>query len=188
MKAGFHKRALSRLHGEKGMTLIEVLAGMMIISMIVSILYSFMLMGVTMYKRITVETQLRNQANYIFSSVIDNLRDGVYAEPVYHADGTLNEHEVLVVKRSDDPNEYVHEVRLKFTSSAFEVIEPLSGKVHEYPLANTRFTMDGNFTDSSKHDLVWLKITFTGNAAEQTIAAEQSNLQIDRKIPLFRLE
>lgn len=76
-KAGVRRR--SALADERGMTVIEILTTLLILGMVAVIIHSFLFMGISMYKRVTEDTQLRNQGDVLFSQVISEVKDAVYA-------------------------------------------------------------------------------------------------------------
>lgn len=67
------------LADERGMTIIEILTTLLILGMVAVIIHSFLFMGISMYKRVTEDTQLRNQGDVLFSQVISEVKDAVYA-------------------------------------------------------------------------------------------------------------
>lgn len=170
---------------EKGMTLIELLAALLIFGMVASILYSFMLMGVSMYKRVTVETQMRNQGDALYSQIISELKDAIYVQqagsdkviryaktnPTTYID--LFEMELI-------PNETAGgkiEVRKAGSASADKVFE-----------LGSRFTIsEGSLNEvSDQHDRIQVRLTYTRNNASELRALDSPKLEIDSQIPLFR--
>jgi prepilin-type N-terminal cleavage/methylation domain-containing protein len=81
------------LKQEKGLTLIEVMTAIVLFAMITTILYSFLFMGISMYKRVAAEAQLRSQVNVFYSQLL-----GFFEKSVYAYKGT-QENEIIVIKK-----------------------------------------------------------------------------------------
>lgn len=178
--------SLDKLHkDERGISLVEVIAGLMIIGMIASILYGFMLMGITMYKKVTVETQLRNQANLLLGFVMDEMRDAIYAETVYKADGTHDPTKVLLVKRGEgsdtDVTKYVQEQTIEITN------KQIISAGNQRRLTGDNMEMMGSFEVVSNR-LVNITLSFTDRLDNSNSKIEEASLTINRKVPLFRIE
>ena len=77
------------VRNEKGISLIEVIVALMIMSMVITILYSFLLMGVSMYKRVIADTQMRNQGDILYSQILTELNKATIVKPVYKAGGLI---------------------------------------------------------------------------------------------------
>ena len=84
---------MSMLKQEKGLTLIEVMTAIVLFAMITTILYSFLFMGISMYKRVAAEAQLRSQVNVFYSQLL-----GFFENSVYAYKGT-QENEIIVIKK-----------------------------------------------------------------------------------------
>lgn len=84
---------MSMLKQEKGLTLIEVMTAIVLFAMITTILYSFLFMGISMYKRVAAEAQLRSQVNVFYSQLL-----GFFEKSVYAYKGT-QENEIIVIKK-----------------------------------------------------------------------------------------
>ena len=81
------------LRNQKGLTLIEVMTALVLFGMITTILYSFLFMGMSMYKRVAAEAQLRSQVNVFYSQLLDLFEQSVYA---YQGS---RENEIIVIKK-----------------------------------------------------------------------------------------
>jgi prepilin-type N-terminal cleavage/methylation domain-containing protein len=182
---------------ESGFTLIEVISSLLILGMVVSILYSFMLMGISMYKKVSAETQLRNQANLIFGGIVEELRGAVYAD-ADDAGPTA-----ITVVKAKDGDKYVEEYKVKFVydeirdplhqGSQFFVSEGTPGvdgiRGKELKLSGGSYKMEGTFTIvDDKHDAVIVDLKFTGSPVDRTSGLEDAKLTLRRTIPLFRIE
>lgn len=173
---------------EKGMTLIELLAALFIFGMVASILYSFMLMGVSMYKRVTVETQMRNQGDALYGQIISELKDAIYVQQVGSEDKLIR-----YAKRSQDSKTYIELYEMELLPNADN-----GGKIEVRAAGGTapervfqlgsRFTIsDGSLSEASpSHDRVQVKLTYARSNAGSLKAADSPKLEIDSQIPLFR--
>lgn len=180
------------MNDERGVTLIEMMTALLIISMVTSILYAYMLMGITMYKKVSTETQLRNQANLVFSQLINNLRDAVYVK-----EQDADPKKITVVKWGT--NNYI-----KPCNISFEPIDPAKPDGPQYirieeadrgadagpseiRLGVARFTMVGSFHRLSQNQLE-VTIDFKGEPKEKSSAMEDAAITLKQQIPLFRIE
>ncbi|WP_438448163.1 PulJ/GspJ family protein [Gorillibacterium sp. sgz5001074] len=198
------KRKLSSIHqDERGMTIIELLAGLLIMTMISSILYAFLLMGVTMYKRVTTETQLRNQANLVFSQLVDGVRDGIYVQGVgtplnIAPNGDRTYKSIRLIKRAapgDEQTNYIDAYEVTFNSVATgndSLLMPKKGSaagMREIKMVGQNFKMAGSFVvNPNITDVFEVQIDFSGSPANRTTGTEDTALSVKRKIPLFRSE
>jgi prepilin-type N-terminal cleavage/methylation domain-containing protein len=87
-----NKRVVSE---EKGMTMIEVLTALVLLTMVTMLLSSFLFMGISMYKRVTATTQIRNQGDALISQVISYFRDVEFVS-------TTPDDKINIVKRAYD--------------------------------------------------------------------------------------
>ncbi|EIM05625.1 hypothetical protein A1A1_14954 [Planococcus antarcticus DSM 14505] len=63
----------SKLTNEKGVTLVELLATIVLVSIIAALSYTVLFQGYSNYQRIKVETELRDEADLIMASLISDL-------------------------------------------------------------------------------------------------------------------
>jgi len=175
---------------ERGITLLELLTGLMLFGMIASILYSFLFMGAAMYRKISVETQLRNQADALFGRIVTELKDAIYVKQGQNQ----NLHEIVFVKRSSDPQTYVEIYRMKIEQdgSGVTVFDQNDAAVGSFELTPRFKLRIGNSPDDSafvvlRQNLVKIRLIFE-RADAQVPAAEQTVLRLESTIPLFRME
>lgn len=64
---------LKKIQNDKGLTLVELLAALVIVSIIGALSYSVLFQGYSNYQRIQAETQLRDEADLIMSSFIKDM-------------------------------------------------------------------------------------------------------------------
>ncbi|WNR42374.1 PulJ/GspJ family protein [Paenibacillus roseipurpureus] len=173
---------------EKGMTLIEILAALLIFGMVASILYSFMLMGVSMYKRVTMETQMRNQGDGIYSQIISELKEAIYVQ-----DEGTDKKIIRYAKRSDDPRSYIDLYEMEIFPSVtgggkIEVRQAGSNVVKDVFQLGNKFTIRaGSLSEASEnHDRVQVTLEYARSNADQYKQADSPKLVINSQIPLFR--
>jgi prepilin-type N-terminal cleavage/methylation domain-containing protein len=77
------------LRNERGLTLIEVMTSIVLFAMVTTILYSFLFMGISMYKRVAAESQLRSQVNLFYGQILQFCESAVYVEPSKHFNNEL---------------------------------------------------------------------------------------------------
>lgn len=182
-----------RLHDdERGMTLIEILLALLLFSMVTVILNSFLLMGASMYKRISIESQIRNQGDALYSRIISELQDAIYAENVAGA----YEKEIRFVKRAENHEDYVDTYRMRIEGtpgSAYGLAvyneADLSVPIKQFNLTtNFMIDIDQSKIVSDQQNIVHIKLVY--NRADQDVVskAEAPELVIETKVPLFRME
>jgi prepilin-type N-terminal cleavage/methylation domain-containing protein len=172
---------------EKGMTLIELLAALLIFGMVASILFSFLLMSVSMYKRVTVESQMRSQGDSLYSQLISELKDAVYVQQV------KPDSKIRYAKKSDDLKTYIelYEMELfpdEASGGRIEVKKSGSAELLRSYQLGSKFTVSGGSLNEVSHDIVQVKLTYGRSNASQLRAADNPKLEIDSQIPLFRNE
>lgn len=172
---------------ERGMTLIELLAALFIFGMVASILYSFMLMGVSMYKRVTVETQMRNQGDALYSQIISELKDAIYVQQA----GS----DKMIRYAKPNPTAYIDLFEMELspnenTGGKIEVRRAGSTTTERVFELGSRFTISGGSLSevSQSHDRIQVKLTYTRSNASELKSADSPKLEIDSQIPLFRNE
>ncbi|APH04214.1 PulJ/GspJ family protein [Bacillus weihaiensis] len=67
------KNIVKKLNNEQGVSLLEVMATVVISSIILVVFYNVFTMGVKTYERVGVEMQLRDEADYIVSAIMKEL-------------------------------------------------------------------------------------------------------------------
>lgn len=67
------KSFVKKFHNENGITLIEVMATIVISSIILVVVYNVFMMGIKTYEKVGIEMQLRDEADHIVSSILQTL-------------------------------------------------------------------------------------------------------------------
>ncbi|WP_135553322.1 PilW family protein [Paenibacillus cymbidii] len=175
---------------EEGMTLIEIMTALAILSMVTTILFSFLLMGVSMFKRISAESQIRNQGDALASRIIGELKDAVYV--VKTADDRTTQIE-YAKRESGGANPYVARFVMKIVDDGVEVTErsPTPSSPKKITMASAYKLDRFSSTISARDDTQTIKL----NLVYGTVVPQSSSLpggeqtyQITTKIPLVRSE
>ncbi|MDR6549547.1 prepilin-type N-terminal cleavage/methylation domain-containing protein [Paenibacillus qinlingensis] len=173
---------------EKGMTLIEILAALLIFGMVASILYSFMLMGVSMYKRVTMETQMRNQGDGLYSQIISELKEAIYVQ-----DEGTDKKIIRYAKKNNDPKMYIDLFEMEVIpdpkgGGKIEIRDAGTNAVKRVFQLGNKFTIrEGSLSEASQnHDRVQVTLEYARVNSNQYKDADNPKLVIDSQIPLFR--
>ncbi|KZZ86116.1 PilW family protein [Bacillus sp. SJS] len=65
------KKTADKWNNDRGMTLIEVLAVLVISGIVITVFYNVFIMGIKTYEKTSVEVQLRDEADYVLSDLLD---------------------------------------------------------------------------------------------------------------------
>ncbi|NHN29572.1 hypothetical protein [Paenibacillus agricola] len=205
-----------RVLDEKGMAVVEVLTALVIFTMVTTILYSFLFMGLSMYKRIMAESQIRSQGDAIISQVISELKDAVYVSK----GATTNE--ITFVKRAltasggFDNEAYINSYRMRMEPIAatnrygigvYELLDGEEKLMKRLDLVNP-FTFDATYSDTTQaftvdpHHHQWVEVRLVykklvgpmeslvdspmNNSAQTASLLHNPGYEIHTKIPLFR--
>lgn len=143
-------RRIGRRKNERGLTLLEALVALMILTMVTSIIYSFVLMAMSIYKRVTIETTMRNQGDLLFSRIVTELGDAIYVEQADSAQRSIR-----FVKPSADPKQYIawYEMRIDSGQIRVEPIMP-SGPPKVFALAPAFEISSGKLIAEGHHHVV----------------------------------
>lgn len=69
------RRFMDRLQKEEGLTLVELLAGLLLFSTVITMLYGVLQSGYSLKNKITTQTTLRNHADVLVNQVLQSLKD-----------------------------------------------------------------------------------------------------------------
>jgi len=179
---------------QDGVTLLEVLVTLLLFSMVASILYAFMLMGVSMYKRVSAETTMRNQSDALLAGLINELTGAV------HAEQGADHRDILYVKMSPDSGKYVDVYRMALEEKNGRYVVSAYREGQAAPFK--RFELSGKFVihvnEKADDDLanplssltafdggVRIRLVISRDAPEP---AQQAAITMETRIPLTRLE
>lgn len=174
---------------EGGFTLLETLAALLLVGMVASILYGFLLLGMSTFQRVATETQIRHQGDLLVAGIVAELMEAVHVEQ--GADAA----ELIAVRMAADPARYVETYRLRIEAldgrhgvSVYREGAPLperrfalaAGMALEEPGTRSVLLADGSRAAVIRMDVVQLE--GTGRKADE------ARLIIDTRLALTRLE
>jgi prepilin-type N-terminal cleavage/methylation domain-containing protein len=64
---------VNRIRGEQGLTLIELIASLTVLSLVVGLIYTVSMFGFRSYHKVQIENSLREEADILMSSIISEL-------------------------------------------------------------------------------------------------------------------
>jgi len=182
---------------ERGMTLIEVMTALVILTMVTGILFSFLLMGVSMFKRVTAESQIRNQGDALTSSIIAELKDAVFVT----SSGERNTNKQIEYVKRDANGVYDANVK-RYRMSISLTTEPYGIVVEKWDngnwTMNKRLALADAYTLKAASSLqasednrtVEIDLSYSRYEASgrQTMPGGNPEYAIRTKIPLIRPE
>lgn len=194
------------LRDERGMTIVELLTALTIVGMVCSILLSFLFMGVSMYKRMTADSQIRNHGDAIVSQVISELKDAIYAAQGESSNEIVFVRRALAPDGSFDNESYVAGFKMRIESVgesdrfgigvyAVEARGETLVKRFDLPSPYTLEAPDDSPAEADPqgltvvHDrLVDVRLRYVKRAEAVTKTAEIENpgYELHTRIPLFR--
>lgn len=193
MKANLSwQRLRGKLADQKGMSLLELLTALLITTMVSTILYCFLLMGVSMYKRIMVETQMRNQGDALYRQIITELKDAVYVEQRSAGGAAPANTSIRYVKRAQSAEDYIDDYVMTLEAGEEDgTIRVYESKDLSKPIKELKMTPDFTISEGSlaaiDKNRVTVSLTYTrsGNEADY-VKADRTKLNINSQITLFR--
>jgi prepilin-type N-terminal cleavage/methylation domain-containing protein len=186
------------IKNERGMTMIELMTSLLLFGMVTAIIYSFLLIGLSMYGRISAETQLRNQSDALYGQLTSELRDAI---SVKQGGSNL---EIIYVKRAELAVDYLDSFKM-----VIDRVDPLDSNepygisiynnlnaLHKRIELTPKFSLDVS-DDIAKpkskltarnEKLVEINLEFV--RADQAIIqkVDKIDIKINSLIPLFRIE
>jgi prepilin-type N-terminal cleavage/methylation domain-containing protein len=187
---GAHFR--KKLTDQKGLSLLEMLTAILILTMVSTILYSFLLMGVSMYKRIMVETQMRNQGDALYRQIVTELKDAVYVEQRSNAGaGAPANTSIRYVKRADTAEEYIHEYVMTLQAGEHNgILQIYSNGNMAVPVKELKmtsaFTISTGSLTAIGNNRVNVDLTYKRSDEDRYAQADRTELNVNSQITLFR--
>lgn len=184
------RRLGRKLQDEKGLSLLELLTAVLITTMVSIILYSFLLMGVSMYKRIMVETQMRNQGDALYRQIMAELKDAVYVEQ-RSAAGLPANTSIRYVKRAEDADTYINEYVMTLEAGEHNGVLRVykngnaSASILELKMTPA-FTISAGSLTAIGHNRVNVSLTYKRSNDGQYVQADRTELKMNSQITLFR--
>lgn len=180
---------------EQGMTIIELLTALVLLTMVTMLLSTFLFMGISMYKRVTATNQIRSQGDALISQVISYFKDVEYV-----SNGGTNQ--INIVKKAltaagdEDSDKYVDAYSMSITAD-LRGIEVLDINKNHVPPRNLHFELPGQYRLAAGSTLsardnylveVYLKYEKIPDGSTLLKDIENPVYEISTQIPLFRSE
>ncbi len=68
-------KALPHWKREEGLSLVELLAGLLLFSVVITMLYGVLLSAISLQQKVSAETSLRNHADLLVNNILQSLKD-----------------------------------------------------------------------------------------------------------------
>ena len=139
---------------ERGVTLVELMVTIALISLFGTIMYSVFLTGVKLYQKIEVEGQLRDDADYIATAILNEMYNNSPKSVTTFKDSTTGKEGIVLVRANEkkvdgylveDDNLPEKTIKIYFDENQF-VIENNIGKTQEIKIVQ----IDSKFTTLNK--------------------------------------
>lgn len=129
------KRFVKFLRREQGFTLIELIAGIALFSMVAGLIYGVMLFGVRSYNQVSVENTLRDEGDLLMSAIITDMY--TFAPHTVSSNGTT-----LTLSRIEDDGSIVNEqIRIAEGKMTFNGDTDLRTEITADLIDNSGFTL-----------------------------------------------
>lgn len=146
-----------------------------------------------MYKRIMVETQMRNQGDALYGQIVTELKDAVYVEQRNKdsAGQPLGNTSIRYVKRAETAEEYIHEYVMTLQAGEHNGIlqiyksDNLSDPVKELKMTSAFTISDGSLTPIG-NNRVNVDLTYKRSDEDRYAQADRTKLNVKSQITLFR--
>ena len=142
---------------ERGVTLVELLVTIALVSLFGTIMYSVFLTGVKPYQKIEVEGQLRDDADYIATAILNEMYSNSPESVKTFKDSTTGKEGIILVRANEkkvdgylveDNNQPEKEIKIYFDQNQF-VIESKTGTAQDIKTVQ----IDSKFTTINKDKL-----------------------------------
>lgn len=133
------KKYVDRLKLQQGFTLIELIAAITLFSMIVGIISMVTMFGFRSYHKITIENSLRDDADIIMSSIINEL----YTFAPERVERTSTNDGILLKKKKSDTDSADEVIKIAFTQGQLVIGAETAG-----PAVDSRTTVMSDLTGS----------------------------------------
>ena len=182
---------------QRGLSLIEVLTAIVLFAMVSSILYSFLFIGISMYKRVAADAQLRSNVNLIYSQLLE------YADQSVYAFRGNQKNEIIVIKKESlkeeqqEDSTYIQYYSIKLDTENDQIIfQPVTGsdlndrdqsRTKQFKLDDQRFDLDDTSSISVKEGNNRQQIVIDWNFKEKKVfkKSESPSIQIKSEIEIY---
>jgi hypothetical protein len=144
-----------------------------------------------MYKRIMVETQMRNQGDALYRQIITELKDAVYVEQASAVGAGPANTSIRYVKRAETAEEYIHEYVMTLEAGenngilrVYESGNP-GTPIRELKMTSA-FTISAGSLTAIGNNRVNVDLTYKRSNETQLVQADRTALKVNSQITLFR--
>ncbi|WP_339251773.1 prepilin-type N-terminal cleavage/methylation domain-containing protein [Paenibacillus sp. FSL P2-0136] len=127
------------LKSQQGFTLIELIAAITIFSMVVGMISMVTMFGFRSYHKITIENSLRDEADIIMSSIINEL----YIFAPERVERTIDNDGILLKKKKSDTDSTLEVIKIAFTQGKLVI-----GAETDAPSNDSRTAVKSDLTGS----------------------------------------
>ncbi len=152
---------------ERGVTLVELLVTISLISLFGTIMYSVFLTGVNLYQKIEVEGQLRDDADYIATAILNEMYSNSPKSVKAFKDSSTGKEGIILVRANqknvdgylveEDTSQPEKTIKIYFDQDKF-VIESNSGTTQEIKTVDikSKFTTIHNSSSNPTKSMITL--------------------------------
>ncbi|WP_121662988.1 PilW family protein [Metabacillus litoralis] len=180
------KNFVKDIHNEKGISLIEVMTTLLISSIILVVVYNVFIMGIKTYERVGVEAQLRDEADFIVSSILQEL----YDTPIDSVSKCKDEENCLEITHNKSyqlDSKFPTLIQKKYNIES----ETITIKLEKNNVNISKIKETGNLEKeiynrnllNDKHSLLFLKKINSDNILEDVKSKINVHCQTEKTIP-----
>ncbi|WP_342420786.1 hypothetical protein [Paenibacillus sp. FSL E2-0178] len=129
------KRFANLLRREQGLTIIELIAGIALFSMIAGLIYGVLLFGVRSYNQVTVENTLRDEGDLLMSAIITEMYS--FAPSAVSSTATA----LTLSRIEDDGSRVTEEIRIADGKMTFNGVTDLRTDITADLIEDSGFTL-----------------------------------------------
>lgn len=141
------KKYVNRLKSQQGFTLIELIVSITLFSMVVGIISMVTMFGFRSYHKITIENSLRDEADLIMSSIINEL----YTFAPERVEKTSSNDGILLKKKKSETDPAYEVVKIAFDQGQLVIGTETDGASANSPLA-VKSDLTGSLISSATPD------------------------------------
>jgi prepilin-type N-terminal cleavage/methylation domain-containing protein len=143
---------------EKGLSLAELLAALAVSSIIIGIAYTGLISSIMVFDKVTAETNLRNELNYVLTTLNKTLLnvDRVEIVPGFGNNEQFTKFKAIEVVKDVNGNETLYETLIELNGNSESGIDLI---VNGERMNDDRYSLDGSYFSLIDGDLeVYLSI------------------------------
>lgn len=176
------------LRNERGLSILEMLAALLIFGMVAAIIYSMLFMSMAVYQKVLVEGELRSRGEGMFSEILNELKDAEYVD-----NGPTGQISILYSKRSADKERYLEQYIMTIypegtpgAGSDVEVRDLEGTLIRSMDLGERFMVTRAELSAARDHDSVYLHLVYSYLGHEAPAGSQRLEMKIHSTISLFR--